>query len=343
MYCSHCGTELTEKPIAGRPRLACGACGQVVYRQLKVGAGTLVERERALLLVRRRADDDAFPGTWNLPAGYCEADEAPAAAAVRETWEETGLRVRAGRLVDAYFFDDDLRGHGLLLVYEAQEVGGELTGEGDEVAGVAFFPPEQVPEHLCGGGHDRAIGAWRDRALDRWQPGTPMRHCPHCAHPLEEKLAFDRLRPVCTACGFVHFRGPKVGVSVLVEQAGRALLVRRAIEPGLGKWCLPAGFVEWDEAPETAARRECLEETGLRLEELELLGARHYTDDYRGPGINLTYCGRAGGGRLQAGDDAAEVRFFAPADLAPLDEIAFRGHRRILEHWLAGQDPCNAR
>ena len=297
----------------------------------------LAQREGALLLVQRGRQNDAFPGTWSLPAGYCEVDEPPRVTAVRETAEETGLQVEAGRLVDAYFFDDDPRGNGVLLIYEAEIVGGELETDGTEAVAAGFFGPEQLPDLLCGGGHDRAILAWQARVRARWQPGSPMRFCPNCTHPLETKLAFDRVRPVCPECGFIHFRAPKVGVTVLVETEDRVLMVRRAVEPALGRWSLPSGFVEWDESPESAAVRECAEETGLKLAGVALAEVRHYSDDFRGPGINLTYRGQVAGGLLRPGDDAAEVRWFAPDELPPATDIAFQGHRLILSRWQARQ------
>jgi 8-oxo-dGTP diphosphatase len=323
---------MTERLVEGRLRLACVPCGHVSYRQVKVGAGVLLQQDGALLLVQR-GPEGAFPGAWNLPAGYCEADEPPPFTAARETAEETGLQVQVGRLVDVYYFNDDPRGNGLLLVYEAKAVGGELESDGQEVVDVGFFPPEGLPEALCGGGHDRAIEAWRARALDRWQPGLAMRYCPHCAHPLEERLAFDRMRCVCPACGFVNFREPKVGVSVLVEQEGRILLVQRAIDPGAGLWSLPSGFVEWDESPEAAAIRECAEETGLVVEILDLLDVSHYTDDYRGPGLNLTYRARVTEGSVRPGDDAQAAGWFAPAEIPAAERVAFASHRLALEQW----------
>jgi 8-oxo-dGTP diphosphatase len=333
VHCARCGVELIQRPVDGRLRWVCPACEKIAYAHLKVGAGVLAERDGALLLVQRGPESDAFPGTWNLPSGYCEAGEPPAVTAARETAEETGLQVQVGRLVDAYFFDDDPRGDGLLLVYEADIVAGELQSDGHEAVVARFFLPQHLPQALCGGGHDRAVRAWQARALDRWQPGAPMRYCPHCAHSLEQRLAYDRLRLICPACGFVHFRRPRVGVSVLVEQEGQVLLVRRAVDPGRGKWCLPSGFVEWDESPETAAVRECAEETGLVVGRLALLEVTHYTDDFRGQGINLTYRAQVAGGILRPGDDAAVARFFPRGELPPADAIAFRGHRLALERW----------
>jgi ADP-ribose pyrophosphatase YjhB (NUDIX family) len=326
-----------EYEVGGRLRPVCSACGRVVYTHLRIGAGVLIEREGALLLLQRGPDADAFPGAWNLPSGYCEADEPPPLAAAREAAEETGLRVRIGRLADMCYFDDDARGAGLLLVYEAVVEGGELRVDGREAVTAGYFSPGHLPRPLCGGGHDQAISAWQALAQDRWQPGQPMRYCPHCAHPLEEKLAYDRLRRVCPACGFVQFRTPKVGVSVVVEDGGRILLVRRAVEPGKGQWGLPSGFVEWDEPPEAAALRECAEETGLALADLELVDAHYYDDDYRGAGINLVYRGRVAGGQLHSGDDASEARFFSRVDLPASGEIAFQGHRLLLEGWSLGR------
>jgi 8-oxo-dGTP diphosphatase len=332
--CCQCGTRLVEQRVGGRLRLVCPRCGFVLYRRLKVGAGALVQREGRLLLVQR-GQECAFSGAWSLPAGYCEVDEPPSIAAAREVAEETGLRVRIGRLVNVYFFDDDPRGNGLLIVYEGAIADGQLRVDGREAAVAAFFSPRRLPEPLCGGGHDRAIKAWQARALHRWRPGAPMRYCPHCMHPLEEQMAYGRLRPACPACGFVFFRELKVGVSLIVEEDGRLLLVRRAIEPGLDKWSLPSGFVDWDETPEDAAVRECAEETGLKVEVVEFLGLTHYKSDFRGPGINLTYRGQVTGGVLGSGDDVSDALFFAASEVPAAEAIAFHSHVEALERWRA--------
>jgi 8-oxo-dGTP diphosphatase len=158
-----------------------------------------------------------------------------------------------------------------------------------------------------------------------------MNYCPRCAHPLEDKSLFGRRRRVCPGCGFIFFRDPKVATGVLVEQDGKVLLVRRAVDPKQGWWCIPSGFMEYDEAPQEAAIRECKEETGLDVCLIGLLDVYHYRSDFRGSGILIVYQAEVVGGELQPGDDASEARFFGPAELP--QEIAFASNCEALRRW----------
>jgi ADP-ribose pyrophosphatase YjhB (NUDIX family) len=334
-FCLRCGGTLVERELAGHLRQACPACGWVAYPQPKLGAAVLVERDGLLLV--QRGPGTAFAGDWCLPSGYCEADESPPVTAARETAEETGLAVRVSSLFNAFPFDDDPRGNGVLLVYWATPTGGSLRVDGQEAVDVGFFPADALPAPLSGGGHDRAVAAWRaHQGRPRWEPGMPMRFCPHCTAPLTEREAFGRVRPVCPACGFVHLQDPKLGVAVVVERDGAVLLVRRAVEPALGLWGLPAGFVEFDEDPKAAAVRECREETGLAVELGPLLAVHHYEADFRGPGVVILYTGRVAGGRLIPADDVSEARFFRPHELPPDEAIAFASNREALALWRRG-------
>ena len=143
-----------------------------------------------------------------------------------------------------------------------------------------------------------------------------MSFCTACAAPLHTAGR----HPVCTGCGRTHFRDPKVGVGVVVLDAGgRLLLVRRGVGPGRGLWALPAGFVDADEDPRAAAAREAHEETGLQVE----VGA--VVDVYPTPGPGgasffLAFEARVVGGAMAAGDDATDAGFFALDDLP---ELAF--------------------
>jgi ADP-ribose pyrophosphatase YjhB (NUDIX family) len=154
-------------------------------------------------------------------------------------------------------------------------------------------------------------------------------YCPQCGTALEMRQAGDRERPVCPGCGFVFYINPLVAVGALVEHEGRVALVRRGVEPGRGRWGLPAGYVEADESAEEAAVRETLEEAHLVVELDGLLDAFSYgIGDDRG--VLLVYAAHMVSGEIEAGDDAVDAGWFGPDELP---EIAFRTHRAVLRQW----------
>lgn len=163
----------------------------------------------------------------------------------------------------------------------------------------------------------------------------PIQFCPACGASLTYKEAFGRVRPVCPSCGRVHFEDPKVAAAVFVLDGDRMLLVRRVNEPELGKWSLPAGFVEADEDPRSAAERECREETGLRVKVTQLVDVIHQPVDNReGASIVIVYAAELKGGKLVAHDDVDASGFFGLDDLPPL---AFESTRTVIEAWRSGQ------
>jgi len=157
-YCGICGTRLESKHLEGRERAFCGQCQRVSYRQLKVGAGAIIQKQGGILLFQRA--HARFQGDWNLPAGYVEHDEHPAQTVVREVYEETGLHVQVNHLNDVYLFTDDPRGNGLLIVYTCQILRGDLTAS-HEGGNLTFFSRQNLPSTLAGGGHNQAILAWK--------------------------------------------------------------------------------------------------------------------------------------------------------------------------------------
>lgn len=151
--------------------------------------------------------------------------------------------------------------------------------------------------------------------------------CSGCGTALEERPLFGKLRPVCPACGQVHFEDPKVAVGVVAERDGRILLTRRNHEPKMGCWSFPSGFVDAYEDVVQAAAREAWEETGIVVDVRALLGV------YQEPGsrvIYLAYAAAAGPGDPVIGDECMDVRFF-PADALP--DLAFHHDAAILEAW----------
>lgn len=158
-----------------------------------------------------------------------------------------------------------------------------------------------------------------------------INYCPRCGTPVGWVFRFGKDRPVCPSCDWVYFPDPKVAVAVLVLKDGEVLLARRNIEPQRGFWSLPAGFVDAGEDPVHAARRECLEETGLEVFVTGLLNVMAGREHSKGADILIVYSAEIQGGELQPGDDADEVGFFSPGDFPPL---AFNTTKKLLTELL---------
>jgi ADP-ribose pyrophosphatase YjhB (NUDIX family) len=160
------------------------------------------------------------------------------------------------------------------------------------------------------------------------------RFCPMCGAPVEMQERYGHLRPVCPACGHTVFFAPNVAVIVFIRRGNQVLLVKRGNDPKKGLWVLPAGFMEWDEDPQAAARREALEETGLVIRIERLLDVFHTPDDGGLADIVIAYEASISGGELRAGDDAEAAGWFTQDNLPPL---AFLPTERIVARWAAGE------
>lgn len=164
-----------------------------------------------------------------------------------------------------------------------------------------------------------------------------FRHCPSCGQPNARpgQIPFR-----CDACTFAFFFGPVAAVGgLVVNSRGRLLLVRRARDPGMGKWGLPGGFVDKNESIEEALHREVLEETGLRVKRQSLLttGPNVYT--YQGVTadvVDLFYTCRVESTRKVrlAADELSEYQWCIPGQ-AELDNMAFESNRLAIELWLS--------
>jgi len=159
----------------------------------------------------------------------------------------------------------------------------------------------------------------------------PFRYCPHCATPLEPRDEHGTLRPTCPACGFIYYRNPVPAAGVILERDGALLMVRRRYDPRAGAWCLPAGFMEFGEAPESTAVRELFEETGVHGRVTRLFGVYPGVDDPRTRSVLILYVAEYAGGTVTPGDDAIDAAFF-PMDQLP-EPIAFTSHARALAEY----------
>jgi 8-oxo-dGTP diphosphatase len=171
--------------------------------------------------------------------------------------------------------------------------------------------------------------AARSKAKGAVRATRPVpRHCVLCGTALRPIREHGVARMACPRCGFIAYRNPVPACGVIVERGDRVLLARRAHEPRLGTWGIPAGFMEYGEHPEATAVREAREETGLRVRLTGLFGVYAGRDDPRTRAVLILYRARITGGKLAAGDDASEVAFFPLARLPR--PIAFRAHREAL-------------
>ncbi len=142
-FCIRCGTALTRRIYAGQERPLCPACGWVFFPDPKVAVAVVVlDDQGRVLLVRRRWPPQA--GRWTLPAGFMNAGEDPAQAAVRECWEETGLRVQVTEPPTVLSVHDQPGAADVLIVYPAHVLGGHLQAA-DDVDRAAFFAPDALP------------------------------------------------------------------------------------------------------------------------------------------------------------------------------------------------------
>jgi len=154
-------------------------------------------------------------------------------------------------------------------------------------------------------------------------------HCPKCGGKLQYQQVVERQRLVCQNCGYVYYENPIVGVAAIVIQDGKLLLGKRSAGstcPGL--WCIPCGYVEYEEDVYDAVRREFHEETGLHIEVEKVFTA---LSNFHNPNVHtvgIWFIARAVGGQLQAGDDIAEVGYF---ELDKLPPLAFPTDVQVIE------------
>lgn len=161
-----------------------------------------------------------------------------------------------------------------------------------------------------------------------------IKFCSHCGERVQIQIpdGDDKPRAVCSSCAAVFYDNPKIVSACVIAHKGRILLCKRAIEPEVGRWTLPAGFMENDETPQEAAEREAWEESRAKVRQSQLYAM------YSFPQINQVYViyrGELTGFNVgNAGFESDNVGLFAPADI-PWDTLAFsRMNKPLLEQYL---------
>jgi 8-oxo-dGTP diphosphatase len=140
-FCPRCGTAL-----AAAPPVDCSGCGYQVYDNARPCAGALVVEGGRFLAIRRGRAPAL--GEWDIPGGFCEEREHPAAAAVREVREETGLPVELGPLVGLYLDDYVFMGEVIVTLntyYLARPTGPAVPPPDDEALEIGWLSLSDPP------------------------------------------------------------------------------------------------------------------------------------------------------------------------------------------------------
>ena len=164
---------------------------------------------------------------------------------------------------------------------------------------------------------------------------SSVARCPHCAEPIEQPV-------VCDRCGWRWYANPKPAAGTLVERVEsngeRAiLLLRRAVAPGLGGWDLPAGYLDPGESAERGALRETLEESGLKVELLRLVGVYSSPE---GNAVSAIYLARPRDptASVELDDESSAHAWVRRPDVPDwLPRMAFRSMATAVEDWAEGR------
>jgi 8-oxo-dGTP diphosphatase len=158
------------------------------------------------------------------------------------------------------------------------------------------------------------------------------RFCPQCGGGLERRLlkAGEPQRLVCGICSFIFYLDPKVVAGTLFTIDGRVVLLRRGVEPSLGKWVFPGGYVDRGESVPDAAIRETKEESCLDVRLDSIVGVYSYAGS---PNVIVVYAAEVIGGKLDAGDESTEAAIFDAREI-PWDDLGFHSTREALRDYL---------
>lgn len=140
-FCPRCGGALVGKLLktAEPERLVCSECRFIFYIDPKVVAGTIIEYDGGIVMLRRGIEPGY--GMWTIPGGFVDSGESVPGAAKRETREEVNLSVEITSLIGVYSYQNV---EAVIIVYEASVVGGEIRAS-DEALEVTIFPPDDLP------------------------------------------------------------------------------------------------------------------------------------------------------------------------------------------------------
>ena len=163
---------------------------------------------------------------------------------------------------------------------------------------------------------------------------SAIKHCKNCGTAVVRRLPDDgdtRQRAVCPACNTVHYENPLNVVGTIPVWGDKVLLCKRNIEPRLGKWTLPAGFMELGETLADGAARETDEEAGARFVMQDLFSVINVV---RVGQVHFFFRAELTSDLFNPGHETMEAKLFAEHEI-PWDELAFKTVKETLRCFFA--------
>jgi ADP-ribose pyrophosphatase YjhB (NUDIX family) len=158
-----------------------------------------------------------------------------------------------------------------------------------------------------------------------------MKFCSSCGALITHKIpdGDNRLRYVCESCGEIHYQNPKVIAGILPTYKSKVLLCKRSIQPQVGYWTLPAGFLENGESSLEGAIRECSEEANTQVRDPSIYAI------FDIPQINqiyIFYRAEMPEAIFSPSTESSDVALFSEEDI-PWSELAFPMVEALLDHY----------
>ncbi len=154
-------------------------------------------------------------------------------------------------------------------------------------------------------------------------------YCPLCGGALKYRNYDEHPRLTCQACAYILYENPIVGVAAIVfNQRGEILLGRRNGGKYCGLWCIPCGYLEYDEDVFDGVKREFREETNLIIDIVRVFAVQSNFHDPERHTVGIWFLAEVVGGAPQAGDDLDMVAYFA---LNEIPALAFPTDQAVIE------------
>ncbi len=277
---------------------------------MRMTASTVVINKAGQILLIQRHDIRTF----DVPGGGLEAGELPTEAAVRETLEETGLKIRPSHLIAVYHWPNEPNGY-LSFYFRGELLGGTIQTS-EETPHVAFYAPDRLPNRMLPMHRLRIRQCLAHDGKRPFWATQPMTILQKVGKIVLGRILFPWQRWQRRRNGQVAWPEPeswKMGAfTVIRNESGAVLWIKRT---DMNVWNLPGGgaiFIgENEEPPWETAVRETLEETGCTVRLTNLTGV--YVKD-QAAHIIFTFTAVITAGQLTTGPEAAAFAWFLPSE-----------------------------